>query len=79
MIDFGKIEAFPESGESILISLVITVKLVINAKSQSQINAGCSETCSNKCRVSNKRRSDRSALDAGGGFCQQHLTTIHAR
>ena len=43
MIDFGKIGAFPELGESILrpISLVITVKLtVINAKSQSQINAG---------------------------------------
>ena len=37
MIDFGKIGAFPESGEGILISLVITVKLVINAKSQSQI------------------------------------------
>ena len=40
MIDFGKVGAFPELGESILISLVITVKLVINAKSQSQINAG---------------------------------------
>ena len=39
MIDFSKIGAFPELGESILISLVITVKLVINAKSQSQ-NAG---------------------------------------
>ena len=33
MIDFGKIGAFPESGESILISLVITGKLVINTKS----------------------------------------------
>jgi len=44
------------------------------------MDAGCSETCSNKRRVSNKRRSDRSALEAvGGGFCQQHLTTIHAR
>jgi len=42
MIDFGKIGAFPELGESILrpISLVITVKLIIKAKSQSQINAG---------------------------------------
>ena len=40
VIDFGKIGAFPRIGGSILISLVITVKLVINAKSQSQINAG---------------------------------------
>ena len=30
------------------------------------MDAGCSEACSNKRRVSNKRRSDRSALDAGG-------------
>ena len=36
MIDFGKIR----KSRPILISLVIAVKLVINAKSQSQINAG---------------------------------------
>ena len=40
MIDFEKSGNSPEWGESILISLVIIVKLVINAKSQSQINAG---------------------------------------
>ena len=37
------------------------------------MDAGCSEACSNKRRVSNKRRSDRSALDAEGGGCQQHV------
>ena len=61
-----------KTGESILISLVITVKLVINANSQFSnkrrhvMDAGCPEACSNKRRVSNKRWSYRSALDAGG-------------
>jgi len=43
MIDFGKIGAFPRIRGNVylgLYSLVITVKLIINAKSQSQINAG---------------------------------------
>ena len=42
------------------------------------MDAGCSEACSNKCRVSNKRRSDRSALDAGGGGYYLHCYCYRA-
>ena len=87
MVDFGKIGAFPRIGAkytdyfSDYHKTCNKRQVSISNKRRHLMDAGCSETCSNrpKCRVSNKRRSDRSALDAGGGSVNNILTTSHAR
>ena len=67
MIDFGKIGAFPRIGGKYTYYFSDYRKtcnkrqVSISNKRRHLMDAGCSETCSNKCRV-NKRRSD-----AGGG------------